>query len=355
MRILMTSDGVGGLGVFASELARALARHGHRVKLVQLGPPAPLPPNLGEGVEPVHLPGPLEWMRDAGDAASLESRQLGDAPSASGRPLPGSDARPQPDQREGGSSKRWPCHAQLARTQSELAALARSWRAELIHANHFAFAACTPGTPAVLGIHSDLVSWWRTVRGLPPPHDAFHGWYRTLVHTALQRAQAVVAPTQAALDDLRSSFGFDRGEVIPHGCAPEQFRCGLKKKQAVTLGRLWDPAKQISLLRRSDLAMPVAVAGELHPPGSGAAGLRGPRRAAVTDGSAGREAGGPRLMEIEFLGPLPRSEVIGLLARARVYIATSGYEPFGLAPLEAAFCGCALLLNDLPSFREVWG
>ncbi|MGH9480829.1 MAG: uracil-DNA glycosylase [Terriglobales bacterium] len=38
------------------------------------------------------------------------SRQLGDALSASGRPLPGSDARPQPDQREGGSNPRWPCH-----------------------------------------------------------------------------------------------------------------------------------------------------------------------------------------------------------------------------------------------------
>ncbi|MGH9481452.1 MAG: SDR family oxidoreductase [Terriglobales bacterium] len=42
-----------------------------------------------------------------------ESRQLGDALSASGRPLPGSDARPQPDQREGGSNKRWPCHLEL--------------------------------------------------------------------------------------------------------------------------------------------------------------------------------------------------------------------------------------------------
>ncbi|MGH9480832.1 MAG: hypothetical protein ACRD1L_01965, partial [Terriglobales bacterium] len=38
------------------------------------------------------------------------SRQLGDALSVSGRSLPGSDARPQPDHREGGSNQRWPCH-----------------------------------------------------------------------------------------------------------------------------------------------------------------------------------------------------------------------------------------------------
>src|SRR6185312_3536273 len=37
-----------------------------------------------------------------------QTRQLGDAMSECGRPLPASDARPQPDHREGGSSKRWP-------------------------------------------------------------------------------------------------------------------------------------------------------------------------------------------------------------------------------------------------------
>jgi glycosyltransferase involved in cell wall biosynthesis len=30
------------------------------------------------------------------------------------------------------------------------------------------------------------------------------------------------------------------------------------------------------------------------------------------------------------------------------------YEPFGLAPLEAALCGCAVVANDIPSLREVW-
>ncbi|TAN21285.1 MAG: FAD-dependent oxidoreductase [Acidobacteria bacterium] len=40
------------------------------------------------------------------------TRQLGDALIASGRPFPGSDTRPQPDQREGGSNQRWPCHLQ---------------------------------------------------------------------------------------------------------------------------------------------------------------------------------------------------------------------------------------------------
>ncbi len=43
-------------------------------------------------------------------AAKSIARQLGDALSASGRPLPGIEARPQPDQREGVPSQGWPCH-----------------------------------------------------------------------------------------------------------------------------------------------------------------------------------------------------------------------------------------------------
>jgi glycosyltransferase involved in cell wall biosynthesis len=30
------------------------------------------------------------------------------------------------------------------------------------------------------------------------------------------------------------------------------------------------------------------------------------------------------------------------------------YEPFGLAVLEAALSGCALVLSDIATFREIW-
>ena len=31
------------------------------------------------------------------------------------------------------------------------------------------------------------------------------------------------------------------------------------------------------------------------------------------------------------------------------------YEPFGLSVLEAAHAGCALVLSDIPTHREMWG
>jgi glycosyltransferase involved in cell wall biosynthesis len=42
------------------------------------------------------------------------------------------------------------------------------------------------------------------------------------------------------------------------------------------------------------------------------------------------------------------------MGRAAIYAAPAYYEPFGLSILEAALSGCALVLGDIPSLREVW-
>ena len=43
-----------------------------------------------------------------------------------------------------------------------------------------------------------------------------------------------------------------------------------------------------------------------------------------------------------------------LMQRAAIFAAPSRYEPFGLAVLEAATCGAALVLADIATFRELW-
>jgi glycosyltransferase involved in cell wall biosynthesis len=47
--------------------------------------------------------------------------------------------------------------------------------------------------------------------------------------------------------------------------------------------------------------------------------------------------------------------MIALLGRASIVALPARYEPFGLLPLEAALAGCALVLGDIPSLREIWG
>src|SRR5205807_5024409 len=54
-------------------------------------------------------------------------------------------------------------------------------------------------------------------------------------------------------------------------------------------------------------------------------------------------------------GPQSESQLRLLYSRAAIYAGTSRYEPSGMAILEAALSRCALILNDIPSLREIWG
>jgi glycosyltransferase involved in cell wall biosynthesis len=57
---------------------------------------------------------------------------------------------------------------------------------------------------------------------------------------------------------------------------------------------------------------------------------------------------------VDALGELSRPELLGYAHRAAICVAPTLYEPFGLSVLEAAASGCALVLSDIPAFRELW-
>lgn len=95
-------------------------------------------------------------------------------------------------------------------------------------------------------------------------------------------------------------------------------------------GRFWDAAKNLAMLdmAAAGLAWPVVVAGDLG-------GAEAPRHALAT-------------------GMLDGAALTALRRRAPIYAAPAVYEPFGLGILEAARDGCALILGDIPSLRELW-
>ena len=57
---------------------------------------------------------------------------------------------------------------------------------------------------------------------------------------------------------------------------------------------------------------------------------------------------------LEALGKLPAAEMKLWFAHAAIYCLPARYEPFGLSVLEAGLSGCALVLGDIPSLREIW-
>ena len=76
----------------------------------------------------------------------------------------------------------------------------------------------------------------------------------------------------------------------------------------------------------------------------------------VRSGAAGHPAESmPRdESRLRYAGSLSPQKIEQLLQESAIYIVTSRYEPFGLAAVEAALAGCAIVASDLASQREIW-
>jgi glycosyltransferase involved in cell wall biosynthesis len=131
------------------------------------------------------------------------------------------------------------------------------------------------------------------------------------------------------LDALQRHYGpLARASVVANGRDNRRFGPRLKEPFVFTAGRLWDPAKNVDALRQiaGQLPWPVVAAG---------------------DGEPARP--------LRAVGRLSETDLAAWLGRASIFALPARYEPFGLLPLEAALSGCALVLGDTPSLREVWG
>lgn len=221
----------------------------------------------------------------------------------------------------------------VARAEAWLLDVAARWRPDIIHLNGYAHAATAWPAPVVAVAHSCVLSWWQTIHGEPAP--AAWNEYRRRVTAGLHAADAVVAPTQAMLTVLRAHYGVRRGSrVIANGCDAARFAPAAKEPFVLAAGRLWDKAKNLATLDRAAARSPwpVYVAGDCrHPDG----GIAAPHHARA-------------------LGALAGTDLATWMGRAAIYALPARYEPFGLSVLEAAHAGCALVLGDIPSLRELW-
>jgi glycosyltransferase involved in cell wall biosynthesis len=174
-----------------------------------------------------------------------------------------------------------------------------------------------------------------------PPDSSWIRTYRKVVLRGLAHADAVVAPSHSAIHDVTRNFiSPQRQHVIYNGRSPVLFQPHAEKDDyAVSVGRLWDRGKNAALLTRIETPWALYLAGDNNNPDL-----------AVKPTALHLFTG--RLI---FKGVMTEHQLRQLYAGASIYVATSQYEPFGLAPLEAALSRCALIASDIPSFRELWG
>lgn len=185
--------------------------------------------------------------------------------------------------------------------------------------------------PAVAVQHSCVASWWRAVKRGPLPADL--EWRRDLVAAGLRRASVVVAPSGAFAAETTRLYGVPAVSV--YNGRHTEARADIPPGEfVITAGRLWDEGKNVAVLDRA--------AGMMQVPVLAAGAISGPNEASV------------EVEHLQLLGDVEPSRLHGLFAASPIYASAALYEPFGLSVLEAAQAGCALILSDIPTHRELW-
>jgi glycosyltransferase involved in cell wall biosynthesis len=291
LRLLLVTDAVGGVWVYSLELARALGPLGVDCILAVAGPsPTEERRDAAAGIRMIDTALPLEWL----DTTADEIVAAGD----------------------------------------ELARIATRERVDVVQTCSAALLTGAPfECPAVAVQHSCVATWWSAVRGTPLPRD--FEWRRRLVERGLDVADAVVAPSGAFARETERAYHLDKQVLaVPNGRTPPDSRSLPQGDFAFTAARLWDEGKNVETLDRAAARIdaPFQAAGPTH----------GPNGARV------------KLDHLIGLGELGEARLGGLLSARPVFASAALYEPFGLSVLEAAQAGCALVLSDIPTHRELW-
>jgi glycogen(starch) synthase len=231
----------------------------------------------------------------------------------------------------------------LAASAGYLLSIIAETKPDLLHLNQFYYGDLQCDVPRIVVAHSDVVSWWLAVHRKMPPDGSWMRSYRAIVQRGLESATSVVAPSKWMLESLVHCYGKPKfASVVYNGRTPNLFNPYLTKHEnALCVGRLWDFGKNAALLHKINSPFPIYLAGSEQGP----------------DGDTKPSASGHYGLyrRVYLKGQQSEAQLRQLYARASIYIATSQYEPFGLAPLEAALSRCAIVASDIPSFREIWG
>lgn len=293
-RIMITTDAVGGVWTYTLDLAGGLTEAGATVRVVVLGPrlqPDQRADAARRGLDIVETSYPLEWL--AADEKEIRAATAG------------------------------------------IAALARGWHADLLHLHTPAFAAAIDfDGPVLAANHACVATWWAAVRGGVLPEDFV--WRKTIIKKGLRRADIVVVPTQAYAHAVAAVYDLPTAPLTVYNgrAATSELTDDSERDSIFTAGRLWDEGKNVAALDRAAALLPWPV--------SAAGPTTGPNGAGIA------------MERIIALGVLSDRQIRRHLASRPIFVAPARFEPFGLAVLEAAQAGCVLVLNDIPTFRELW-
>jgi len=304
VHVLVTADTLSGSWTYTRELVAGLVTRGVRVTLVSFGE--------------IPLPEQAAWMEH----------------------LHGLDYRPTAFRLE------WMQEAEedLPESSAFLFELVQELRPDVLHLNQLCYGNLPVDVPKIVMANGDLVTWREAVQDRTPRRSPTK-WYRDTIACGIAGADVVVAPSAWMLERVTACYVRPlRGEVIYPGRNPIFFNPYISKEDSVlAVGRMVDAGKQVFLLTQHEHPVPVCIVGAEQTVAMPRIPIRADVKVAVAETS------------VAICGAQTEAQLRALYSRSAIFAATARYDPLGMQALEAAFSRCAIVANDIPSFREIWG
>jgi glycosyltransferase involved in cell wall biosynthesis len=211
---------------------------------------------------------------------------------------------------------------------------------DLVHIQGSPYAAFDSKHPLVLTVHSPLVEEGKYY---PLGNKAKVPVGKLFERRSFKRADAIIAISASTEQCLVERYGVPAGKIvrIPNGVDLERFKPLPKPEvpRILVCARL-DKRKNIpetieALAHLQEYAFDFAIVGD------------GPERGSL-------EALAERVLpRTKFLGAVADDDLSRMYGEANIFVTTSRSEGFGLTVVEAMASGCAVVVSDIPTHREI--
>ena len=217
MRVLMTTDSVGGVWTYSLNLARGLRARAWEVTLLVLGPPpsAAQRAHAADVCELLETGLPLDWAADGGRETAMAGETV--------------------------------------------AGIASLCKADIVHLNSPALAAEVAFDQPVIGVcHSCLASWWHAMRTGPMPAEFRR--HKQILSRGYARCAALVSPSRSFSRVTAQIYGIAAPTVVHNGApAPGHHHSLAEPWVILAAGRLWDEAKGFPVLAQAAQYVPSPI------------------------------------------------------------------------------------------------
>jgi len=170
--------------------------------------------------------------------------------------------------------------------------------------------------------------------------------FRRAARYVLETVHVLLPNSQAELEQIEHHFGLRRAAVIvpnavdPKCFSPQAAGQNAKRDGVLCVGRIEPRKNQLALIKAlRNATVRLTLVGE-------------PGRFVASYARRCRREAGPN---VRFAGQQPASSLPAFYRAAKVHACVSWYETPGLASLEAAACGCAIVVTPGGCTREYFG